>query len=130
MKKRLVNNLCFFYNEIRRSNIRSLFYTKNGGNQMNVEKVVLVLGMVPYSFKNDDKELVEGLTVHYVALDEKLDNGLGVKPSKTTLEHKEFGKYQFQEFPCLATLKGSIQLTDMKLRIDSFTDFEPINAVD
>lgn len=93
---------------------------------MNVEKEVLLLGMSSYSFKNDDGELIEGLTVHYVAPDELLEHGTGLKPIKARMDIGDYGKYQFQELPALCKLKGQFQLSNMKLNITEFTDFKPL----
>ncbi len=93
---------------------------------MNVEKEVLLLGMSPYSFKNDDGELIEGLTVHYVAPDELLEHGTGLKPIKARMDVADYNKYQFQELPALCTLKGQFQLSNMKLNILSFSNFKPL----
>ena len=101
-------------------------YFKKGECGMNVEKEVLVLGMSPYSFKNDDGELIEGLIVHYVAPDEPLEQGVGLKPIKARLDVKEYGKYQHEQFPALCTLKGNFQLSNMKINITDFSNFKPL----
>lgn len=95
---------------------------------MNVEQEVLLLGMSPYSFKNDDGQLVEGLTVHYVAPKEPLENGVGLKPIKARMDVKEYGKYQYQELPALCKLKGEFHFSSNKVEIVSFSDFKPIFA--
>lgn len=93
---------------------------------MNVEQEVIVLGMSPYSFKNDDKEQVEGLTVHYVAPKEPLENGTGLKPIKATMDYQEYSKYQHQQFPALCTLKGEFRFSSNRIAIVSFSNFKPI----
>jgi len=93
---------------------------------MNVVKEILLIGMSPYSFKNDDGELVEGLTVHYVAPDEKLENGVGLKPIKARMDVKEYQRYQNQELPALAKLNGNFMLSTGRVEIISFTDFKPL----
>lgn len=93
---------------------------------MNVEKEVLLLGMSPYSFKNDDGELIEGLTVHYVAPDELLENGTGLKPIKARMDVSDYKQYQFETLPATCTLKGQFQLSNMKLNITGFSNFKPL----
>lgn len=95
---------------------------------MNVEQEVLVLGMSPYSFKNDDGELVDGLSVHYVAPKELLENGTGLKPIKARMDVKEYAKYQYQELPALCTLQGEFRFSSNKVEIVSFSNFKPIFA--
>ena len=94
---------------------------------MNVEQVVLVLGMSPYSFKDDNGQLIEGMSVHYVAPNEKMENGNGLKPIKGRMEANEYGKYANQVLPAYAKMKGTIALTNMRLQIESFSDFKTLD---
>jgi len=93
---------------------------------MNGVYKTILLGISPYDFKQDNGEQIKGATAHYVVIGENLPNGVGLKPTKSTLPYEDFSKYAGLELPCFADLKGVMRLSNMKFEPESFSNFEAL----
>lgn len=91
---------------------------------------VVILGVKPYSFENEQKQKLEGVTVHYYSTQPK---GVNVKhtgfiPAKCSVPTDQLGYLEKLKFPASARAIYTIDLANNRnpIKITGFLESEAI----
>lgn len=91
------------------------------------EKVqVILLGVQPYNFKNDNNEEVKGCNAYFIETTMQNDEyGNGFLPKKATLLHEKYSDLKELDFPIVANAVLQTTFTSKGVRT-KVSDFEKI----
>lgn len=95
---------------------------------MELKFPVVVLGVNPYDFVNDNGERLMGTSVHYFSKDTQTGSFKGHKPEKTSIEAAEYPKMEGWKFPVLAECHYSINPNNRKNPM-KITEFKVIKEL-
>lgn len=97
---------------------------------MELKFPVVVLGVNPYDFVNDNGERLQGTSVHYFSKDKQSGSFKGHKPEKTSVEAADFNDMQVWEYPVLAECHYVINPNNRKnpMKITGFKKIKEITV--
>lgn len=97
---------------------------------MELKFPVVVLGVNPYDFVNDNGERLQGTSVHYFSKDKQTGSFKGHKPEKTSIVAEDYSDMQGWEYPVLAECHYVINPNNRKnpMKITGFKKIKEITV--